>query len=701
MQRSRITAWSTWTEWQEVYKQLASPDPAARLRGVSRVQTWRTRAKLPVAVDITASFVEVMLNDPEMTPSTQAPRSEHELQLLYAMCVVRLVNGIVDTAQRGASAGSIHQLSQELDWPTWFVQLRHDATHKYLPSLPLLRLAAKEAAWLLFERFWRPQQEVLERRGHGLASHRGRVATKPPPVLDRRVIDKRLRFLVGNAAAATKKRQRLVSQQPGKLLGKSGKQIKALKGGNWGPQRQGGRGDPVESALREQDASLTTTAVEDLASLAVDETRLLKRLFATVLDGEPHEDGREALALNLLCAASSDNFALRLVRQVALGALGWAGAELQGTSDERPNIRNICDGEAAAGNDVPSQDIELGLSAANGGARLSEQESDRMLRWLDALLAEKDQPSGKVEAPEGDHGDARLRFAMLGIAPWLRLHTLERAAAAEGAAAAAQLLSRASRVWQVLGASSIDEEGGARLLRACGAEEASTPYGPADAAARGGAPAHGEDGSALGGAPADAEQPAPQARAAALWESRAPAHVVAAEECNGAAQLSLEDLEAYLQGRKRRRGAGGVSAAAREPWTAVGTVFETRSLQVRGAPQTVSKPLLPEGAAEMWLTWAAGEDAARPAGGRNSGPASLAPAAGAAGGADREADCPADPAGGDSEEFGVLSAEAVGSGAKVAPAAAAPTLAAAAETELRAQAEALLDALEPLDLLSL
>ena len=56
----------------------------------------RTRCRLPVAVDITASFIEIMLNDAYLNPETEVPRSDNELRLMYAMAVVRLVNGIVD-----------------------------------------------------------------------------------------------------------------------------------------------------------------------------------------------------------------------------------------------------------------------------------------------------------------------------------------------------------------------------------------------------------------------------------------------------------------------------------------------------------------------------------------------------------------------------------------------------------------------------
>ena len=117
-----------------MFLQLTSSQPRERAKGVKRVETWtpgreaffaflgvphlstcalpyyavepilfaalrrRTRCRLPVAVDVTASFVEIMLNDAYLNPETPAARSDHELRLMYAMAVVRLVNGIVVAA---------------------------------------------------------------------------------------------------------------------------------------------------------------------------------------------------------------------------------------------------------------------------------------------------------------------------------------------------------------------------------------------------------------------------------------------------------------------------------------------------------------------------------------------------------------------------------------------------------------------------
>lgn len=569
MVQSRITAWATWTEWQEVYKRLASPNAALRELGVRRVQTWRTRAKLPVAVDLTASLVEVMLNDSEITPSTRAPRSDHELQLLYAMCMVRLVNGIVDAAQRQESVGSILDMSKKLDWPTWFVDLRHDATHRDLPSLPLLRLGAKESLWLLLERFWRPQQEVLERRGRGLASYRGRVEKKPATMLDRRLIDKRLRFLV---TAAARKRRR----------GEDGVGGSSAWGRRPGQdQRAMSCGDPT---IQEGKLSLATFAVEDLAGMAVDESRLLRRLFATVLASEPHADGREALALNLLSAASSDNFAIRLMQRIALGALGLTGSALGGTSEERPRLQNICDSASAA---QAGAGTAQGCFATVRESLVPEEQADRMLRWLDALLADRDQLGSEGVSAEGQNGDARLRLTMQGLSPWLRRYTLEQVMAAKStdAAAIAQLLERAVRVWRVLEANAVDC-GAGRFLTACGAcssklMQADMADIAAPAASTIGSLPNVEEGATIGNGP-DTFNGTDES-VAKLSRS----------------QPSFEDMEALLKERKRRR-----AMTVLEPWTALGTVFDPKTLQVCSASEPDNRPKLPEGAEALWLAWA-------------------------------------------------------------------------------------------------
>ena len=192
-----VTMWAGWAEWDEAYAWLfAMDDAAARARGVARVATWRSRGRLPLAVEATASLVEAGLAE----SAEGGVVSEHALQLQLAMVITRFVNGVVDPLQQFARAVSVKRLAQaspnpnpipnphphpsrsrsrypsrsrsrspsrspspnqEIKLPTALVDLRHECTHQRLPSLAGLRLAADEALLWLHEQYWMPQREVL------------------------------------------------------------------------------------------------------------------------------------------------------------------------------------------------------------------------------------------------------------------------------------------------------------------------------------------------------------------------------------------------------------------------------------------------------------------------------------------------------------------------------------------------------------
>lgn len=66
------------------------------------------------------------------------------LRQSYAAAIIRLVNGLVDPLQLGAYARSIASIAMQLGIPSWLVELRHAATHEDLPSLEVLREAARQ-----------------------------------------------------------------------------------------------------------------------------------------------------------------------------------------------------------------------------------------------------------------------------------------------------------------------------------------------------------------------------------------------------------------------------------------------------------------------------------------------------------------------------------------------------------------------------
>jgi len=489
---SRVAPWASWAEFHGVFLQLTSSQPGERARGVKRVETWRTRCRLPVAVDVTASFVEIMLNDAYLNPEAAAPRSDHELRLMYAMAVVRLVNGIVDVSRTGRT--TILARAQSAEWPQLFVDLRHEASHQNLPSLPILRLAAQEAVWLLVERYWRPQLQKIEERGRNGTSQTADRGAK--------TLDRKLKALMWCTAATC------AAEEPSQKRRKFGNKMKAQED------------QDSEAAARE--ASLAAKkAAEDVSGMAADESKLLARVFQ-VLEGEPHADGRDSRALHLLCQTCSENFALRLLRHLLFAAAGLPTVKLEGAADNCPSLRNISDHYCSAATEP-------------GMKEHSSEDSERMLHWLWALLSN--------DTPDKDSGSSsRLRCTLASLLPSLRLAVVGHMASSSGS----DVASRSSRLWAALREERLDA--GAEMFSAiCEALDPTSGLSSRDSPSQG-----------------------------------------------------LEEMEGFVKKAQSKPN----QKVGREPWTAVGTVFD-RNLSIRCREEHPEKMPLSADALRRWMDWAA------------------------------------------------------------------------------------------------
>jgi len=528
---AKVSGWAAWAEWSATFDQLISEEPEERARGVVRVETWRARGRLPVAVDMTASFVEIMLNDPECNPDAKSPRSEHELRLMYSMAVIRLVNGIVDVGQNKQMAQSIADIAKGQDWPRWIVDLRHQASHQTLASLPTLRLAAKESLWLLIERFWRPQRKQLENRGH--------MRARAPR--DRRLLDKRLKDLLAIAGKFSSHRE-----VGGELDGGSRKARGALD-------------------LRR--------AANELIGLGADETRVLLRVFHTVVAGEPLEDGRQLRVVHALCSHSSENFSLRFARQLLCGALGWRFVA-DPVADTMPSVRNLCD--TADASDTNSLELFAGLiDMVNSQA--SAGEPDRLLRWLQFFLTHRSDDAGSVQ----------LVHAMGALAPLIRRVVLRKVAEVAGSEGGLghTLAKRATLVWQVLNGACLDV--GANLLIELWSQALDN----------------------------NADLPL-------VDNSVEVASPLLAKKAKSTTRETpcLDDIEELLRARKRKR-LTQTSPTLEEswvPWTCVGTVLDPDTLKIRCCPERGPAISSIDAAAECWRLWAANTE-----GGQYSMPADV------------------------------------------------------------------------------
>jgi hypothetical protein len=137
--------WRDDNEWKETYKRLYSNDLNERRKGLEDVAVWRARSRVPTAVESAAFFV-----------TAQFSVSSLSERMAISMAVLRMVNGLVDTHQKKEFAQSVRSISTRIGLPRLLVDLRHEATHNKLPSLPTLRLGLSLALDWLNENYWIP-----------------------------------------------------------------------------------------------------------------------------------------------------------------------------------------------------------------------------------------------------------------------------------------------------------------------------------------------------------------------------------------------------------------------------------------------------------------------------------------------------------------------------------------------------------------
>ncbi|KAA8499460.1 Pre-rRNA-processing protein las1 [Porphyridium purpureum] len=168
-EKAHVVAWQTWDEWEPVCRAFVrwDSDAALAMRAVRTVRAWRSSRGLPLIVDTTAQLVELLLmNDcSETSLHSDAKVSSlppHATRLALALALTRFVNGLTEHHQRGKYARSVAMIAKGMDLPPLLVELRHDATHKTLPSLDALRFASRQCVRWMIDKYWLPQAERVD-----------------------------------------------------------------------------------------------------------------------------------------------------------------------------------------------------------------------------------------------------------------------------------------------------------------------------------------------------------------------------------------------------------------------------------------------------------------------------------------------------------------------------------------------------------
>lgn len=147
-----VVAWLNKAEWDQVLEHLYSKDVSLQRFAVHRISAWRARYahSTPVAVDCTADLVRCQVLD------RSGQLHGDDLVLLYGAALVRFVNQITER-QQGRVARPLRRLAGNLNIPEWVVDLRHDFTHKKLPTLKWCRKGCKVVLEWLQQKYWSRQ----------------------------------------------------------------------------------------------------------------------------------------------------------------------------------------------------------------------------------------------------------------------------------------------------------------------------------------------------------------------------------------------------------------------------------------------------------------------------------------------------------------------------------------------------------------
>ncbi|PYI08967.1 glyoxylase [Aspergillus sclerotiicarbonarius CBS 121057] len=121
--------------------------PDMRSKACATVGAWKLRGNLPHPVEATALLTDAILHDDAQKNSIFSIRAT------YSAAFCRFVTGLVDSKLNGQRK-TMFQRAIDLGLPASFVELRHEATHRELPSLTVLRNATQRSLEWLWDYYW-------------------------------------------------------------------------------------------------------------------------------------------------------------------------------------------------------------------------------------------------------------------------------------------------------------------------------------------------------------------------------------------------------------------------------------------------------------------------------------------------------------------------------------------------------------------
>ncbi|GFE55115.1 Las1-like family protein [Babesia ovis] len=147
------TGWYSYDELAQVFARLRDPEEYPFI--ARKISLWKSRAKVPAAINATESLLNAIITDDQHSVSDSA------LCSLYAMAVIRAVNLLLDHEQDREYARSMRTLAKECELPEYIIQIRHECSHREIPELNTLRLTALDVVNYIYTRYWSAQYKTI------------------------------------------------------------------------------------------------------------------------------------------------------------------------------------------------------------------------------------------------------------------------------------------------------------------------------------------------------------------------------------------------------------------------------------------------------------------------------------------------------------------------------------------------------------
>ncbi|XVF76285.1 hypothetical protein PTKIN_Ptkin13bG0254100 [Pterospermum kingtungense] len=103
--------------------------------------------------------------------------SEQKLAMLYSMAILRLVNCVIEKTRKRTGI-SIADAADAIGIPRKLIDVRHEGSHRDLPSLAIVRDSSVAALNWLKSYYWEPQKKQIPFQRDGAINIRGEIKCK-------------------------------------------------------------------------------------------------------------------------------------------------------------------------------------------------------------------------------------------------------------------------------------------------------------------------------------------------------------------------------------------------------------------------------------------------------------------------------------------------------------------------------------------